>query len=320
LKLIRENKFPIGITRQTRYDESNRESLMSQFSNKILNGTTPTDEDWSEHLVEAHKIAPSMTPYAFSPYKTASGLNSYELLAGTVASLASKDATVLDLACGDGHLIPLLLKKIGGNGKVVGVDMSDGELAIARNSVQDPRVTFFQTKAQSIPLPDYSVDHVVCHMAFMLMLPVESVVAELSRILKPQGKFSAVIGGTSQTGLYLELRQSMFQFIISRYPKVKEARVGDPRTASLNGLRELFRADLGFAEVESLVDFDLEVHTKPEGIWDLMKDLYFVAILPESEKSELRSHLISIGARNVDALGVVHFKFPMKTFTAIRKS
>jgi hypothetical protein len=46
---------------------------MSDFSKKLLSGQLPTDADWMEHLIEAHKIAPSMTPQAFAPHKTKEG-------------------------------------------------------------------------------------------------------------------------------------------------------------------------------------------------------------------------------------------------------
>ena len=194
---------------------------MSEFANKIMRGELPTDEEWSDHLMEAHKIAPSMTPNAFAEFKTEKGLNSYELLARELQPLYGKDATVLDLACGDGHLMPYFLSKLGKGSKIFGIDMADGELEIGRKKITDTRVRFYRAKARQIPLPDQSVDHIVCHMAFMLMLPVEPVVREISRLLKPSGKFSAVIGSKTTVGLFSEIRKANFQFIHSRYPKVK---------------------------------------------------------------------------------------------------
>src|SRR4051794_25325741 len=81
----------------------------TKFANKVLNGEIINNEDWSEHLMEAHRISPRMTPLAFAPYKTSQGKNSYELLADCVVASPSKNIHLLDLACGDGHLIPYLL-------------------------------------------------------------------------------------------------------------------------------------------------------------------------------------------------------------------
>ena len=71
-----------------------------------------------------------------------------------------------------------------------GLGLRDGELAAAKSRFHDDRVTFHQAKAQAIPLPDASVDYVLCHMAFMLMDSIEEVISEIKRVLKPGGKFS----------------------------------------------------------------------------------------------------------------------------------
>ncbi|MBI3543204.1 MAG: methyltransferase domain-containing protein, partial [Deltaproteobacteria bacterium] len=146
---------------------------MSKFSEKILRGEVPADHEWAEHLIEAHKEAPSMTPNAFAPYRTAEGITSYELLARTLDGLAARpDATVLDLACGDGYLVPFILEHAGPRASVVGVDMSEGELAVARATRAREGVRFVNGRAQELPLADASIDAAVCHMAFMLMLPL----------------------------------------------------------------------------------------------------------------------------------------------------
>ena len=288
---------------------------MSRFFEKIKSGEMPTDEDWSDHLIEAHKIAPSMTPNGFSAFKSDKGLNSYELLAETIECPLSGKATIVDLACGDGHLIPYLLKKVDENSRIYGVDMSEGELSVARALIKDARVTFKKAKAQNLPLPDQSADHVVCHMAFMLMLPIEPVVQEISRVLKPDGTFSAVVGSRLSTDLWAEIQKLTFQFIDSKYPKIRETRSGDPRVGTLEGLRELFKPVLGFGEPSAPLEFSLNMKVTPEGIWNFMKDMYFVGMLPEPEKVELKTALVSLGKDNMGAEGKVSFQFPMKIFT-----
>lgn len=81
---------------------------MSTFWNKIESGRAPTEADWSEHLIEAHRGAPSMTPRAFAAHRTKDGLTSYEFLARQIAGRGA-DMTVVDLACGDGYLAPFVL-------------------------------------------------------------------------------------------------------------------------------------------------------------------------------------------------------------------
>src|SRR5437016_3335706 len=107
---------------------------MSKFSEKVFRGEKPTDEEWADHLIEAHSIAPSMTPHAFANYKSKDGISSYEFLAKAVTDIEGPGPTILDLACGDGYLIQFVLPKIGDEGSVIGIDMSEAELAVAKKT------------------------------------------------------------------------------------------------------------------------------------------------------------------------------------------
>jgi ubiquinone/menaquinone biosynthesis C-methylase UbiE len=54
-------------------------------------------------------------------------------------------------------------------------------------------VRLLNAAADRLPIPDASADLVVCHMAFMLFTPLAQTVREIGRILKPGGKFAAVV-------------------------------------------------------------------------------------------------------------------------------
>lgn len=291
---------------------------MSRFSEKVLKGEKPTEEDWAHHLMEAHHQAPSMTPRAYALYRTPEGITSYERLAQVIDHEGKKDAVVLDLACGDGYLIPSILTRLSPQGRVIGIDMSSTELAVAKRFVTDPRVSFHCAQAQSLPLPDGSVNIALCHLAFMLMLPIEPVVAELARVLQPGGCFSAIIPAPRKPGLYAELIQTSYQFIDARYPVRKEARVGDSRTQNQEGLQELFQPRTGFEGIEELAAFALDIRTTPEGVWNLMKDFYWIALLPSEEKVQLQQELVSLAKTHSDPTGEVHFEYPFQQFTVYK--
>jgi SAM-dependent methyltransferase len=284
---------------------------MSTFAKKILSHILPSDSDWVDHLIEAHKVAPSMTPQAYAPHKTKTGKNSYEILAD---SLTEKHSTVLDLACGDGHLIQYLLPKLGQNAKIHAVDMSNGELDIAKATYKDPRIQFYEAKAQGLPLEDRSVDLALSHMAFMLMIPLEPVVSELARTIKPGGKFAAVIGGNTQSqNKEADIRKILRGFI-SHYPKFREVRWGDPRLESEDGMREIFK---GTFTLENIRPIELLVDIAPEAIWDWVKDLYPVAILPEQEKAALKVELTAFAKANASE-NRFQFESSMRMITATR--
>ncbi len=293
---------------------------MSKFAEKIKTGQPVSDEEWNQYLIEAHRLAPSMTPAAFAAYQTDKGQTSYELLSKSIEGLRNTPSTVLDLACGDGHLFPYLLRTLGSTGTVVGVDMSEGELSIARKSFeQDKRIKLQRASAQSMPLSNNSIDAIVCHMAFMLMLPLDPVLAEISRVLKGGGMFSAVIGNArGKGGLFGEIQRITSHFIGNLYPKLQEVRSGDPRVQSEAGLQELFSSNRGFQQPIEIKDFSLLIKTVPQGVWDLMKDMYFVSMLPKSEKDQLEIELKDFSASKKGPDGTVSFEFQMRMFT-VRK-
>jgi len=88
----------------------------------------------------------------------------------------------LDAACGTGrhtaHLASL-------GHKVIGVDTSPEMLALARDKV--PEGEFYESDLHDLPLPDDSVDLVVCAIALIHVPDLEPPLAEFVRVLRPNG-------------------------------------------------------------------------------------------------------------------------------------
>lgn len=123
------------------------------------------------------------------------------------AAAALPPGPLLDLACGDGHLLALLAHSAKPSRSaatppaaastttarpLLGVDFSAGELAAARARL-GAAVLLHRARAQALPLADASVAVITCHMALMLMAEPEVVVAELRRVLRPGGRLLAVL-------------------------------------------------------------------------------------------------------------------------------
>jgi SAM-dependent methyltransferase len=290
--------------------------MVTEFSRKIMSGVAPLDEDWNEFLRSAHGKAPSMTPAVFGVYTNARGQTSYEILAESAGPLEGK--TVLDLACGDGFLFQFLLAQLGENGRLIGADMSEEELRVAVGNYEgDRRVSLYQTKAHVLPLENASVDAVFCHMAFMLMTPVEPVVQEIERVLKPGGKFCSVVGGFERAkGFIDELQSLKIDFIDSRYPAAREVRAGDPRAQSLAGLHELFLN--GFSDAIHSEKIGLNIRTDADGVWEFMKDTYFISMLPEADQAQLQGEMRRYTETRLDGAGRISFEYPLQLFS-VRK-
>lgn len=108
--------------------------------------------------------------------------------------------TVLDLGCGSGRDVYLLSWLVGPEGLVLGVDMTDEQLAVARRHQEYHRVRFGHPRSNvrflkgyiedlaSLGIEDESVDVVVSNCVLNLSPDKPRVFSEIHRVLVPGGE------------------------------------------------------------------------------------------------------------------------------------
>ncbi len=99
--------------------------------------------------------------------------------------------TVLDLACGTGLNFPYLLKRIGAEGRIVGVDLTRAMLERARRRLARhdwEGVALVEGDAASLPLANGSCDAVLCSYGMVIIPDYRRAIAEAVRVLKPRGR------------------------------------------------------------------------------------------------------------------------------------
>lgn len=106
--------------------------------------------------------------------------------------------TVLDLGSGAGGDVFLAARRVGEQGRVIGVDMTTEMLELARAKAAAAGVTnveFVQGYLEAIPLPDGSIDIVISNCVLNLAADKSLVLAEVARVLRAGGRlaFSDVI-------------------------------------------------------------------------------------------------------------------------------
>jgi 2-polyprenyl-6-hydroxyphenyl methylase/3-demethylubiquinone-9 3-methyltransferase len=95
---------------------------------------------------------------------------------------------VLDLGCGGGFMSEALAAR---GAKVIGVDVSAGAIGIAKRHAASSGlpIRYLVASGEDLPLPDASVDCVVCVDVLEHVRSLDQVLDEISRVLRPGGVF-----------------------------------------------------------------------------------------------------------------------------------
>lgn len=118
---------------------------------------------------------------------------------GLVCPALLEGCRILDLGCGSGRDVYALAQLVGPTGSVVGVDMTDEQLEMAKNhqayhadKFSYDNVTFIQgyiEKLDELPLDPNSFDVIVSNCVVNLSPDKLAVLAGVNRLLKPGGEF-----------------------------------------------------------------------------------------------------------------------------------
>jgi arsenite methyltransferase len=109
----------------------------------------------------------------------------------TAVAELGRGETVLDLGSGGGIDVLLSATRVGPDGFVYGLDMTDEMLDLARRNADAAGATnveFRKGRIESIPLGDGSVDVVISNCVVNLSTDKGAVLSEIARVLRPGGR------------------------------------------------------------------------------------------------------------------------------------
>ncbi|HTB76623.1 MAG TPA: class I SAM-dependent methyltransferase [Polyangiaceae bacterium] len=106
----------------------------------------------------------------------------------TARRLRLRDARdALDVGCGAGHWGCALFPHLHRDARLVGVDREVAFLDLARKAAEPGRTSFVKGEADALPFPDASFDLVTCQLVLIHVREPRRALAEMRRVLRPDG-------------------------------------------------------------------------------------------------------------------------------------
>ena len=99
---------------------------------------------------------------------------------------------VLDVGCGTGNL-SFALPEFANVSAIVGIDLAQGYVEFAKSRNKDPRITFQQGDACSLPFEDKSFDRAYSMLALHFIPDFVKAVSEMRRVVRLGGMVTATV-------------------------------------------------------------------------------------------------------------------------------
>jgi ubiquinone/menaquinone biosynthesis C-methylase UbiE len=115
---------------------------------------------------------------------------------------------VLDLGSGTGCPALLAAQAVGTGGSVIGLDLADRMLAVARRKASAlglSNVTFQSGDISTLPFEPASFDAVTSRFCLMFLPDIPKALAEIARVLKPAGYLAAAVWSEPERNPFITL-------------------------------------------------------------------------------------------------------------------
>jgi ubiquinone/menaquinone biosynthesis C-methylase UbiE len=242
--------------------------------------------------------------------------------------------SVLDVGTGTGIVALKAARQLGPDGKVLGVDLSDGMMTVARERTRESglaaQVDFRKMDAEDLDLPDQSFD-VVTSLFALLHFPDPLVALRgMFRVLRPGGRlvvavgsgpqrfsFSGVVEGfrrvhsmsLERRGRRLTAPGFLDSLVNMRLPEPNEEEESSLAAHSKNRaatISQLVRS-AGFADIKNHWQGHQAVIDSPEEFWEMQRTFSSIARkrlsgVPSEKSEEVRYEFLS-RSRLVQAAG-----------------
>ena len=181
----------------------------------------------------------------------------------------ARGSAVLDVGCGSGASAIPAAVAVGPTGRVVGVDLAERLLALARTKAVRRKldnIEFVRGDMEKLDFPDGSFDAVVCVFAIFFVPDMERQVARLWRLVRPGGRLAITTWGPRM----FEPGSSAWWAAVRQYrPDLLPAVSPWERITTPVGLQRLL-ADGGIAEADITAEDGRQELGSPDDWWTVV--------------------------------------------------
>ena len=124
---------------------------------------------------------------------------------------------VLDLGCGTGYPAILAAQTVGNNGSVIGLDLSEEMLKVAKRKAGELDIANIQFQSRDIttlPFEPASFDAVISRFCIMFLPDIQGAVNEIARVLKQGGYFSAAVWSAPNKNPFIKIPMDVLKKFI----------------------------------------------------------------------------------------------------------
>jgi len=205
---------------------------------------------------------------------------------GNPSALANieKGETIIDLGSGAGFDAFIVSPIVENSGKVIGIDLSDEMLALAKENAKKgnySNVSFIKGDIENLPLDNKIAEHVISNCVINLSLNKGDVFKEAYRVLKDNGKLS-ISDIVLKKDLPDFIKQSLAGHIacVSGAEKVEDY------------LRYVKEAGFKDIKIESKAEFPIELMLADPRVMKIAEEMNFT--LDSQEAKDIASRVVSI--------------------------
>ena len=176
---------------------------------------------------------------------------------------------VLDVCCGSGASAIPAAQAVGPTGTVVGVDLAENLLELARTKARKHSLTNVQFESgdmTALRFEDTSFDAVVCVFGIFFVPEMEAALRELTRVLRPSGRMAITTWGPR---LFEPVNTVFWNAVQQVRPELYKGFNPWDRICTEDALRALL-AEVGLRPIDVLAEQGSQPINVPEDWWAMV--------------------------------------------------